>query len=80
VWLLDTRTARLEHVPGFPILEHLKFSGLAWTADGRLVVVAQGGGRTALGLWRPGERTLRVRPLPALEGFSTFVPLRDPSP
>ena len=81
LWLLDTSTGTLTHTPGFPILELLKQSGIAWTADGRLVVAARGGGfsqstrRTAIGVWRPGQRTPRVGTLPPLDGYTQFVPL-----
>jgi hypothetical protein len=75
VWLLNTRTGAFTHVPGFPILEYLKFSGIAWATDNRLVVVAQGGGRTAIGIWRPGSRQLDVGAVPPLAGYSQFVPL-----
>jgi hypothetical protein len=62
-------------VPGFPILEHLKFSGITWTSDHRLVVVAQGGGRTAIGVWRPGSARLPVGTAPRLPGYSQLVSL-----
>jgi hypothetical protein len=75
MWLLDPRTGAFTHVPGFPILEHLKFSDVAWTSDHRLVVVAQGGGRTAISVWRPGSAQLRVGTAPQLAGYSQFVPL-----
>ncbi len=75
LWVLNTRTGGFTHVPGFPILEQLQSSGVAWTADNRLVVVAQGGGRTTIGVWRPGQRTLPVRTVPALNGYPQFVPL-----
>ncbi len=75
VWLLNPRTDLFTHVPGFPILEHLKFSDIAWTSDHRLVVVAQGHGRTAIGVWHPGSTHLRVGTVPQLAGYSQFVPL-----
>jgi hypothetical protein len=75
IWLLDTRTATFTHVPGFPILELLKWSGVAWTTDNRLVIVAKGGGRTAIGVYTPGQRSLPVGTVPALDGYSQFVPL-----
>ena len=75
VWLLDPRTGAFTQVPGFPIIEHLKFSDIAWTGDHRLIVVAQGGGRTAIGVWRPGSAQLRVGTVPQLAGYSQFVPL-----
>jgi hypothetical protein len=77
VWLLDTRTGKFTHVPGYPILEALKFSSVAWTADGRLVVVASSlkGDHATLGLWHPGQQTMPVRAVPALHGYSQFVAL-----
>jgi hypothetical protein len=75
IWLLNTRTGSFKHVPGFPILEGLKVSGVAWTTDDQLVAVALGGGRTTVAVWRPGQHALAVRTLPALNGYSAFVPL-----
>lgn len=75
VWILDPRTGKLTHVPGFPIFEALKFSGLAWTADGRLVVAAEGPRHTAIALWRPGSTQLQVGTLPRLAGYTQLVPL-----
>jgi hypothetical protein len=72
--VLNTRDGHLTHLPGFPSLEAIKLSGIAWTPDGSLVVVAQER-HTVLGLWRPGQRTLHVRTVPALNGYSQFVPL-----
>ena len=81
VWILDTRTGRYTHLPGFPAQVRLKFSSMAWTSDDRLVLLLEGGGRTVLAVWRPGSRTLPLRPLelPAHTGGSdTFVPLVGP--
>ena len=75
VWILDPRTDKFMHVPGFPIFEALKFSGLAWTADGRLVVAAEGLRYTAIGLWHPGSTQLQVGRLPRLAGYTQLVPL-----
>ena len=81
LWLLDTRTGTLTHVPGFPILESLKQSGVAWTADGRLVIAARGGSfsqsttRTVIGVWRPGQHSVPVGTLPPLNGYTQLVPL-----
>jgi hypothetical protein len=75
IWLLNTRTGSFTHLPGFPILEGLKVSGIAWTANDRLVAVAVGGGRTTVALWRRGQHALAVRTVPALNGYSAFVPL-----
>lgn len=74
VWLLNTRSGTFSHVPGFPILEYIKFSGLAWTTDHRLVIVAHGPRRTALGIWRPGSRRLQVGAIPPLTGYTGLVP------
>jgi len=75
LWVLNTSTGALTHVPGFPALELLKQSSVGWTADGRLVIAARGGGRTVVGLWKPGQRTLPVRSVPSLDGYSQFVAL-----
>jgi hypothetical protein len=75
LWILNTATGALTHVPGFPALELLKQSGVTWTADGRLVIAARVGGRTVLGVWKPGQRTLPIRSLPRLDGYSQFVAL-----
>ncbi len=74
VWLLNTRTGGFTHVPGFPIFEYLKVSGMAWTATHRLIVVAYGRGRASIGIWRPGSRQMQVGPVPSLSGYLEFVP------
>jgi hypothetical protein len=48
---------------------------MTWTSDHRLIVVAQGGGRTAIGVWRPGSARLRVGTVPPLQGYSQLVSL-----
>ena len=79
VWILDAKTGKYTHLPGMPAQVRLKFSSMAWTSDGRrLVLLLEGGGRTVLAVWRPGSHTLPLRPveLPAHTGGSdTFVPL-----
>lgn len=82
VWILDTTTGKFTHLPGFPAQVDLKFSSMAWTSDDRLALLLQGGGRTVLALWRPGSRTLPLRPLdlPARSGGSdSFVPIVTPA-
>jgi hypothetical protein len=74
VWMLDTLTGVFTHLAGYPAQVDIKFSDIAWTADERLVIIAQGGGRTVLGLWKPGQATLRLRALPRRDGYH-FVPL-----
>jgi hypothetical protein len=78
VWMLDTTTASFTHLPGYPGRVDIKFSDIAWTTDGRLVIIAQGGGRTVLGLWKPGQGTLRLRTVPSGDGYH-FVPLAGPA-
>lgn len=75
LWLLDTRTGKLTHVPGYPIFEDLKFSGVAWTVDGRLLIAAQGRGHTSLAVYRPGSAQLQVGQVPRLSGYLGLVPL-----
>jgi hypothetical protein len=75
IWLLNTSTAALTHVPGFPILTDLKASGIAWTADHRLIIVSVGGGRTAIAVWRPGQRALHVGRLPSKRSYAEIVPI-----
>jgi hypothetical protein len=74
VWLLDTRTGRFTHLPGFPALENIKASSVSWTSDGRLVVVSEAGAHVVVGVWRPGAPTMPVHPLPALAGYSNVMP------
>lgn len=74
VWMLDTKTGAFTHLAGYPAEVDIKFSDIAWTVDERLVTIAQGGGRTVLGLWKPGQATLRVRTVPPRDGYH-FVPL-----
>jgi hypothetical protein len=82
LWILDTASASFTHVPGFPVLEYLKSSGIAWTPNGRLVVAAQSGGdaepsrtHTTIGLWRPGQRAIHVATAPSLGGYTGLVAL-----
>ena len=75
VWILDARTARLTHLPGFPALERIKQSSIAWTVDGRLVVASQYGSRNVVGVWRPGQATLPIRNLPRLATYLDAVAL-----
>jgi hypothetical protein len=78
VWMLDTTTGTFTHVPGYPAGVDIKFSDIAWTTNARLVIIAQGGGRTVLGVWEPGQPTLRLRTVPSRDGYH-FVPLAGPS-
>jgi hypothetical protein len=77
IFLLDSRTGRFTHVPGYPILEDLKRSSVAWTSDGRLVMTIGLGSATTLAVYRPGDRRVsreRIH-MPAYAGSDTFVPI-----
>ena len=78
VWILDTRTATFTHLPGFPALQFIKQSNVAWTADDRLVVASQYASRTVVGVWRPGQTIMPVQPLPNLAGYDNFAALARP--
>jgi hypothetical protein len=75
VWVLNTSTGALTHVPGFPALELIKQSSIAWSAKDELVIAARGGGRTVVGVWKPGQSALPLRAVPGLDGYSQFVAL-----
>ena len=75
IWMLDTHTGSFTHLPKYPAQVDIKFSDIAWTRDNRLVIIAQGGGRTVLGIWKPGQATLPLRTLPIRNGYRPFVPL-----
>jgi hypothetical protein len=73
IWMLDTNTGSFTHVPGYPAQVDIKFSDIAWTSDNRLVIIAHGGGRAVLGIWKPGQAALPLRTLPARYGYYGFV-------
>ena len=78
VWLLDVRTGALTQVPGMPAFVALKGTSLAWTDDGRLVLLGESAGRDVVAVWRPGHRQLSVKSvhLPERSGGSdSFAPL-----
>lgn len=80
VWVLDTRTETLAHVPSMPAEAGLKRTSLTWSAGGRLVVLGESGSRTIVATWRPGDDVLRVKPmrLPERDGGSdSFAVLRS---
>jgi hypothetical protein len=65
LWLLDTATRRWRHLPDLPAADvAAKGTDMAWTRDGRLVVLT---GTFGLGevvaLWRPGQPRLAIRRL-----------------
>jgi hypothetical protein len=80
VWLLDTKTAKLTQVPGMPAFVSLKRTNMAWTHDGRLVLLAEGGGKEMVAIWRPGGQRLALKivelPDRTSSGSDSFAPLR----
>jgi hypothetical protein len=78
VWVLDTATARLTHLPGTPAYVSLKRTSIAWTHDGRLVLLGENDERAFVGVWRDGQKRLSLKTvrLPAREGASdAFAPI-----
>ena len=73
IWMLDTDTGTFTHLPGYPAQVDIKASDIAWTSDNRLVIIAHGGGRAVLGIWKPGQTTIPLRTLPARDGYEPFV-------
>jgi hypothetical protein len=80
VWLFDPTTGGFQHLPDMPAAVDLKFTSMAWTADGRLAILAglSGGaaGRNLVAIWKPGQKQLAIRALqlPArTNGSDTFV-------
>ncbi len=75
LFLLDTRTGRFRHVPGFPLREDLKWSSVGWSADGRLVMTVRLDGAMRLGVYRPGARATTFSPVtvPPFAGSDAFV-------
>ncbi|HEU5362732.1 MAG TPA: hypothetical protein VFU56_05275 [Gaiellaceae bacterium] len=80
LWVLDTRTARLTHVPAMPAFVALKLTSTAWTDDGRLVLLARDRDGDRVAVWRPGQRRLALKPLklPSRDsaGSDSFAVLR----
>jgi hypothetical protein len=60
LWVLNTRTGAWRHLPDMPAHAVQKTTYVQWTADGRVVVLAA----NALGVWRPGDKSLAVRRVP----------------
>lgn len=77
IFVLDIRDGLFTHVPGYPILEDLKRSSVAWTSDGRLVLTIGLGHAMTLGVYRPGDREVSRRRIhvPPFAGSDTFVPV-----
>jgi hypothetical protein len=78
VWVLDTVTGKLTHLPSTPAYVSLKRTSIAWTRDGRLVLLGQLDERAFVGVWRPGQKTLALKTVhfPERDGGSDeFAPL-----
>jgi hypothetical protein len=79
VWVLNTATARLTHLPATPAYVSLKRTSIAWTHDGRLVLLGEEDERAFVGVWRPGEKRLSLKAvrLPVRDGATdAFAPIR----
>jgi hypothetical protein len=63
-----------------PAAVSLKASFMSWTNDGRLVILAESGGREVIGVWRPGDKRIAVRRVRLMQrnsGSDSFVVVRD---
>ena len=78
VWVVDTETGKIARLPGMPAFVSLKRTNMAWTDDGRLILLGEDDDGGFVAVWRPGQHTLplkRVR-LPERDGASdAFAPL-----
>jgi hypothetical protein len=79
VWLLDTKAQKLTQLPAMPAFVSLKFTSLAWTHDGRLVLLGERDRKGFVAVWRPGQRRLAVKtvrlPDRSASGSDSFAPL-----
>jgi hypothetical protein len=79
VWLLETRTGKLTQLPGMPAFVSLKRTSIAWSDDGRLVLLGESNGADVVAVWRPGQQhpALKTVQLPERSGGSdSFAILR----
>ncbi len=79
IWLLDALTGRLAQLPGMPAFVSLKSTSIAWSDDGRLVLLGEDRSRKFVAVWRPGQPRLPVKTLQFPErrsGSDTFASLR----
>ena len=61
VWILDARTGNLTQLPGMPAFVSLKRTSMAWTGDGRLVLLGETETREVVAVWRPGQPRLALK-------------------
>jgi hypothetical protein len=61
-----------------PAVVGLKHTNMAWTHDGRLVLLAESDGKEIVAVWRPGQRRLALKTvrLERTGGSDTFAPVR----
>ena len=71
VWLLDVRSGALTQLPSMPAFVSLKATSIAWTHDGRLVLLGESGGRDVVAVWRPGGAGPASRRCACLSGLAT---------
>jgi hypothetical protein len=66
VWLLDLATRRWRQLPDMPLRLAPSKPQLRWTADGRLLLLAELPGEPSglVALWRPGEPRIATRRVP----------------
>jgi hypothetical protein len=79
VWLLDTKSGKLTQLPGMPVFLSLKRTSMAWTHDGRLVLLGESSGRDFVAVWRPGRQHLALKTVQLPErtgGGDSFAVLR----
>jgi len=74
VWLLDLQELRWVHPPDMPVLTALKSGGIAWAADGRLVMLgrfydAPDRSRLLVAVWRPGLARWMLKAVPQTGPF-----------
>lgn len=61
VWVLNTETATLTELPDMPAFVAVKRANMAWTRDGRLVLLAESAGKDVVAVWQPGQKRLKVK-------------------
>jgi hypothetical protein len=79
LWLVNARTGALTRLPGMPAVISLKFTDMAWTDDGRFVLLGEDDRGGFVAVWRPGEERLavkRVRLPQRTSGSDSFAILR----
>ncbi len=77
VWLLDTETGGLRHLPDMPAIVSLKFTSWTWTTSGQLVFLAETEGANVVGVWKPDDLRIAVKRVKLPErnsGSDSFVP------